>query len=121
MAELILAEIRLHRETETLKQELESCKGYDRQSCYHAIDDCSMQYIYVKNLERFFNSQRRKTTEADHYAIVRRIDLDSDSKINKDEFLESIKPQEPFSKMLVRQRASKLQARKPLKSFDEPS
>lgn len=61
-----------------------------------------MQYIYVKNLERFFNSQRRKTSEADHYAIVRRIDLDSDSKINKEEFLECIKPQEPFSKMLVR-------------------
>lgn len=88
-------------------------------SSYAAIDDCSMNYIYVKNLERFFNSSRRKTTEADHYAIIRRIDLDSDSKINKEEFLESIRPQEPFSKMLVRQRVSKIEPRKPIKSMDE--
>lgn len=46
MTELILAEIRMHRETEELKQELESSKGYERQSSYHAIDDCSMSYIY---------------------------------------------------------------------------
>ena len=45
---------------------------------------------------------RRKTTEQDHFAIIRRIDLDSDSKINKEEFLESIRPQEPYSKMVVR-------------------
>lgn len=51
-----------------------------------------MSYIYQKNLERFFNSQRRKTTEADHLAIIRRIDLDGDGKINKDEFMETIKP-----------------------------
>ena len=102
MTELILAEIRLHRDSEELKQELESSKGVDGQACYHAIDDCSMSYIYQKNLERFFNSQRRKTSESDHLAIIRRIDLDGDSKINKEEFLETIKPQEPYSKMLVR-------------------
>ena len=114
-----MSEIRLHRETEQLKQELESCKGYDRQSCYDAIDDCSMQTIYVKTWARFFYSQRRKTSEADHFAIVRRIDLDSDSKISKDEFIEAIKPQEPFSKMLVRQRLSNLEARQPIKSIDK--
>ena len=62
---------------------------------------------------------RRKTTEQDHFAIIRRIDLDSDSKINKEEFLESIRPQEPYSKMVVRQRVSKMEARKHLKSMDE--
>jgi hypothetical protein len=78
-----------------------------------------MNYIYVKNLERFFNCMRRKTTEQDHFAIIRRIDLDSDSKINKEEFLESIRPQEPYSKMVVRQRVSKMEARKHLKSMDD--
>lgn len=33
----------------------------------------------------------RKTSEADHLAIIRRIDLDGDGKINKEEFLETIK------------------------------
>jgi hypothetical protein len=63
MTELILTEIKLHRESETLKQELEASKGYDRNNCYKYIDDCCMNYIYVKNLERFFNCMRRKTTE----------------------------------------------------------
>ncbi len=92
MADLFLLEIKMHRESESLKQELEACKGYQREACYFTIDDCSMNYIYVKNLERFFNAQRRKTTEADHFALIRRIDLDSDSKINKQEFFEFIKP-----------------------------
>jgi hypothetical protein len=78
-----------------------------------------MSYIYQKNLERFFNSQRRKTSESDHLAIIRRIDLDGDSKINKEEFLETIKPQEPYSKMLVRQRLTKKVARIPLKHIDD--
>jgi hypothetical protein len=51
-----------------------------------------MKYIYVKNIERFFVCNRRKTNEADYFAIVRRIDLDSDGKINKEEFLEAIRP-----------------------------
>jgi len=70
-------------------------------------------------LERFFNAQRRKTNEADHLAIIRRIDLDGDSKINKEEFLETIKPQEPYSKMLVRQRLLKKPTRMHLKHIDD--
>ena len=45
---------------------------------YFAVDDCSMKYIYQKNLERFFNSRGTKTTEFDHFAIIRRMDLDAD-------------------------------------------
>lgn len=63
-----------------------------------------MGFIYMKNLERFLLSQARKATEDVLCAIVRRIDLDSDGKISRDEFIEAIKPQEPFSKMLIRQR-----------------
>ena len=54
LAELFLEEIKLHRAIEDLKQELESCKGYDRVAAYNTIDDCAMKYIYLKNLERFF-------------------------------------------------------------------
>lgn len=46
LAELILAEIKLHRETEDLKQELASSKGYAEESSFLAIDDCSLNYIY---------------------------------------------------------------------------
>ena len=78
LAELILCEVQMHRATEDMKQELESSKGFSRQAAFEAIDDCIMGYIYPKNLERFFNAQRKKTTEADHFALIRRIDLDAD-------------------------------------------
>ena len=92
LAELILMEIKMHRDTEELKQELEATKGFSKDAAYEAVDDVSLCYIYQKNLERFFNACRKKTTDQDHYAIIRRIDLDADQKISKDEFLESIAP-----------------------------
>lgn len=63
LAELLLMEIKMHRETEDLKQELESTKGFSKDAAYEAIDDASFNYIYQKNLERFFNAQKKKTTE----------------------------------------------------------
>ena len=92
LAELILMEIKMHRETEELKQELESTKGFSKDAAYDAMDDGSFNYIYQKNLERLFNAQKKKTNEQDHYAIIRRIDLDADQKIHKEEFLEAIAP-----------------------------
>ena len=91
MAELFLEEIKLHRQSEELKQELESIKGYAKEACYYTIDDCRIGAIHKKNLERFFNSQRRKTSEMDYMAIIRRIDLDADSKIKLEEFCEAIR------------------------------
>ena len=62
------------------------------------------------------NSQFRKTNEQDHFAVIRRIDLDADQKINREEFIEAIKPQEPFSKMLIRARVAKREPRKLVKT-----
>ena len=114
LAELILTEIKMHRDTEELKQELEATKGFKSQAAYEAVDDCNLNYIYQKNLERFFNAEKRKTSEQDHFAIIRRIDLDADQKISQEEFLEAIAPQEPYSKMLVRSRAKQRGPRKPV-------
>lgn len=91
IADLILEEIKLHRSSEELKQELSSCKGFSAESAYRTIDDCSLSSIYLKTLERFFRSQRRKTSEQDHLAIIRRIDLDADGKMKEGEFNEAIK------------------------------
>lgn len=38
----------------------------------------------------------------DNAAIIRRFDLNSDSRLNEEEFLRGMAAQEPFSKMLVR-------------------
>ena len=63
LAELLLGEVRLHRDTEDKKQLLASTKGFRFEQAYEVVDDCSLKYVYQKNLARFFNSQKRKTTE----------------------------------------------------------
>jgi len=63
LAELVLMEIKLHRDSEELKQELEATKGFSKKAAYESIDDVSLTYIDQKNLERFFNAQRRRTTD----------------------------------------------------------
>lgn len=78
LSELLLEEVTLHRITEDFKQELESQKGWSQQTAFKQIDDVSMGLIYQKNLERFFNANGLKTTEQDHFAIIRRIDMDAD-------------------------------------------
>ena len=78
LAELILTEIKMHRDTEDLKQELEASKGYTREAAFEAVDDCCLNFVYQKNLERYLNAQFCKTNEQDHFAIIRRIDLDAD-------------------------------------------
>lgn len=40
-------------------------------------------------------------TNKDLAAIIRRLDLNADSKLGKDEFIEGIKPVEPYSKVKV--------------------
>ena len=63
LAELILMEIKMHRDTEELKQELEASKGFSKPAAYDAIDDCNMKHIQQKNMERFFNGLFKKTSE----------------------------------------------------------
>ncbi len=72
------------------------------------VDDWGYGYVDVRNLYRFFKNNRcSKATEADCQAIIRRLDLDADSKLSRDEFLQGLKAQEPFSKMIVREKMAK--------------
>lgn len=41
----------------------------------------------MRNLYRFFKNNRSKATEEDCVAVIRRFDLDADSKLSKEEFL----------------------------------
>ncbi len=107
LTNLLVAEIDLHRTSEKLKQQLESQLDFSQEGAYAAIDDWRYGYIDVRNLYRFFKNNRSKATEEDCVAIIRRLDLDADSKLSKEEFLAGIKAQEPFSKMIVREKMAK--------------
>lgn len=57
----------------------------------------------MKGLDNFFKRMFAKNicTE-DNAAIIRRLDLDCDSKLCREEFMKGISAQEPYSKMMIR-------------------
>ena len=83
---------------------MESQLDYSLEGIYQVVDDWRYGYIDIRNLYRFFKNNRSKATEEDCIAIIRRLDLDADSKLSKEEFLSGLKAQEPFSKMIIREK-----------------
>ena len=76
---------------------------WNKDSVYTAVDSTNISYIDLKALDGFFKRNRTKGIEIeDTAAIIRRLDLDNDSRLSKEEFLKGIAAQEPFSKMLIR-------------------
>ena len=76
---------------------------YEPQLAYNCVDNSAIGFIDTKGIDNFY---KRPFTKGiileDVMAIIRRLDLDGDSKLKPEEFLRGIKAQEPFSKMLIR-------------------
>ena len=82
---------------------MESQLDYDPVTMYQTIDDCNLGGIDLKSLSDFFKKTKTYAIDIESCAaIIRRLDLNMDSRLNKDEFLKGMAPQEPFSRMLVR-------------------
>ena len=103
LTKLIMHEIELHRKSEKLRQHLESALDYSEEAVYGAVDDWGYGFVDARNLKSFFRNNKYKATDEDCIAIIRRLDLDADSKLTKEEFLNGLKAQEPYSKMIVRE------------------
>jgi hypothetical protein len=107
-------EIAFNRVTEEMKQQLESNKSFDCSRAYYSIDDWNFGYIDRRNMKIFFKKHGYIASNEDVIAILRRMDLDADARLTKQEFIEGISPEEPYSKAMKRQRsrsASKRQIR----------
>ena len=93
----------MHVDSEKLKQRLESMDDYNADAVFQTVDSSNIHYIDIKCLDNFFKRNKTKgIVIEDNAAIIRRLDLDNDSRLNKDEFLKGIVAQEPFSRMLIR-------------------
>lgn len=44
---------------------------------------------------------------AEAIAIIRRMDLDADARLSKQEFIEALRPEEPYSKLMKRSQVKK--------------
>lgn len=85
-----------------MKQELYSSKTFCIQKAFEAIDDWKYGYIDKKNLKSFLRKQNYVASTAECMAIIRRLDVDADARLSKEEFIAGMKPEEPYSKTLKR-------------------
>ena len=91
LSRLIKAEVDLHIETEELKQKLESARDFEKNAAYKSVDYTNIGHIDMKCLDNFFKRVFTKNVQIeDNAAIIRRLDLDCDGKLNLEEFLKGI-------------------------------
>ena len=86
-------EIHFYRITEAQKQALESNKQFDYQHAFAEIDDWNYGFIDPKNLKVFMRKHGVIMDMMDIMAIIRRMDLDGDARISKEEFIQGMMPE----------------------------
>ena len=73
---------------------------YTEDAIYSSIDDWGYGFIDTRNMKSFFRNNQNKASDDECVAIIRRMDLDGDSKLTREEYIEGLKAQEPYSKVL---------------------
>ena len=102
MSVIHFREIMLNRKQEDLGQKIHSCKDFTEEKAFASVDDWNYGYVDRVNLKNFLRKHGSAITTTDVLKNIRRMDLDGDARLTKKEFLDSIRPFEPFSKMMVR-------------------
>ena len=95
-------EIAFNRVLEELKQRMESTKEFDYNKAFCSIDDWAYGYVDRKNLKSFLRKHGHPASSGEVMSIIRRMDLDGDARLSKQEFIDALKPEEPYSKMMKR-------------------
>lgn len=84
-------ECNFHVEAEEFKQQMESFMSYNHQLAFKTIDCGNIGFIDLKTLDGFFKrNQIKGITMEDNAAVIRRFDLDGDSKLRLEEFEKGI-------------------------------
>lgn len=60
---------------------------------YAEIDDWGYGYIDIKNLKNFLRKHGYLADHGELQAIIRRMDLDGDGRVGKEEFIQSLMPE----------------------------
>lgn len=102
LTRLFEKEIALNRVTEELKQEMDATKNFCVKKAFRAIDDWDYGFIDKKNLKSFLRKHNYIASTAECMAIIRRLDLDADARLSRQEFADGLKPEEPYSRVLKR-------------------
>ena len=99
LVKLIFMEMMLAANSEMLKQNLVSQYDFKPDIIYKLIDDFGLSFIDQRALRRFLKKCFGTISSTKMLiAVIRRMDLDSDSRLCKQEFFEAVIPIENFTK-----------------------
>ena len=97
LTRLLSKELKLARDVETLKQQVACRYDYNLESLFKAVDDWNYKYVDHTNLKRFLIKCGVIPSAGLLAAVIRRMDLDADAKLNMREFIDGVRPIENFS------------------------
>lgn len=80
---------------EQLKRDLENCQDFSERKAFKAIDEVGLKFINESSLKTYLRKMGHQVIKNELVAILRRFDLDGDSKISFPEFVEGLKPVSP--------------------------
>lgn len=90
LVQLIHKELKLAGQSEMLKQDLACSYDFNLDNLYFEIDDCNFKFIDTSNMKRFLSKCGITSKDSMLIAIIRRLDLDADAKLNLKEFIEGV-------------------------------
>ena len=119
LSKLISKELKFVQQIENQKQQLASHPDYNLARFFEEIDSRNTTYIDCVNLKTFLIRCSYLPNDNLLLAIVRRLDLDGDAKLNYREFIDAMRPLENYQALLEKSRAS--QSRSFLAKIDRSS
>jgi Ca2+-binding EF-hand superfamily protein len=103
LATLFKTELSLAGQLEVLKQDLVEAYDFNALRLFQEVDDCNLKFIDQVALKRFLHKCGELVSDKLLQAIIRRWDLDADSKLTKAEFMEGIIPQESYTRKITQE------------------
>lgn len=95
LSALLEAEIQMHLNLEQVKKELESCFDFSLRRLFKSIDEVRAGHITEASLRQFLKRMGHQALKSEVIALIRRFDLDGDSRISFPEFCEAIRSISP--------------------------
>lgn len=95
LAVMLEYEIMFHLKLEQMKLDLSNIEDYKLRRLFKMVDAHGKKYIDSGAVRRYLQNMGHQVLPEEVKAIIRRLDIDGDQKINYNEFVESISPVSP--------------------------
>lgn len=94
LSKMLSKELQFAAQIEIMKQDISSYMEFDPKAVFDEIDVEGTHYLDTYNLKQFLMRHAYLPNDNLLMAIIRRIDLDCDAKLNFAEFYDAVRPYE---------------------------